>query len=119
MKENKKLRAVLLAGMLACAGIIINYYWQNSTIESLKEIPMYVMILALVYILIQILKRSIYKEQRWYDWLYYIGLIAMMLPTILVSESNLTLFNYITDTCTLFLIVPIVLEGKVIVNGKK
>lgn len=119
MKENKMLRASMLVAMLACAGVVINYYWQNSELETLKEIPMYVMIVTLVYILIQIFKRSIYKEQRWYDWLYYVGLIAMMLPTLMVSESNLTLFNYVTDVCTLFLIVPIVLEGKVLVNGKK
>jgi len=119
MKENRILRASMLVAMLVCAGIVVNYYWQNSTIEALKEIPVYVMIVTLVYILIQIFKRSIYKEQRWYDWLYYVGLIAMMLPTVLVTETNLTLFNYVTDVCTLFLIVPIVLEGKVIVNGKK
>ena len=119
MKENKVLRASMLLGMMVCAGIVINYYWQNSSLEALKEIPMYVMIFTLVYILIQILKRSIYKEQRWYDWLYYIGLIAIMLPTVMVSESNLSFFNIITDTCTLFLIIPIVLEGKVLVNGKK
>lgn len=119
MKENKALRASMLVGMLVCAGIVINYYWQNSALEALKEIPMYVMVFTLVYILIQIFKRSIFKEQRWYDWLYYIGLIAIMLPTVLVSEGNLSIFNVITDTCTLFLIVPIILEGKVFINGKK
>ena len=119
MKQNKILRASMLLVMLVCAGIVVNYYWQHSALETIKEIPMYVMIVTLVYILIQISKRSIYKEQRWYDWLYYIGLIAMMLPTVMVSESNVEIFNYVTDVCTLFLIVPIILEGKVMVNGKK
>jgi len=119
MKENKILRASMLAAMLVCAGIVINYYWQNSALSALKEIPMYIMIVTLIYILIQIFKRSIFKEQRWYDWLYYIGLISIMLPTVFVSEGNLSFFNIITDSCTLFLVVPIVLEGKVLVNGKK
>lgn len=119
MKENKILRASMLVAMLVCAGIIIHYYWENSTLEALKEIPMYVMIVTLAYIIIQILKRSIYKEQRWYDWLYYIGLIAIMLPTVMVTENNVSIFNIITDTCTLFLIVPIVLEGKVLIHEKK
>lgn len=119
MKENKILRASMLVAMLVCGGVIINYYWQTSDLMAIKEIPMYIMIVTLIYILIQIFKRSIYKEQRWFDWLYYIALIAMMLPTVMISENNLSLFNYMTDVCTLFLIVPIVLEGKVIVNGKK
>lgn len=119
MKENKVLRASLLVAMLVCAGIVVNYYWQHSELQAIKEIPMFIMVVTLIYILVQILKRSIYKDQRWYDWLYYIGLIAMMLPTVLVTEGNLSMFNVITDTCTLFLIVPIILEGKVLVNGKK
>lgn len=113
------IRASMLIAMLVCAGVIVNYYWENSELKSMKEIPMYVMIITLLYILIQIFKRSIYKEQRWYDWLYYVGLIAMMLPTLIISENNLKLFNYLTDVCTLFLIVPVIVEGKVILNGKK
>jgi hypothetical protein len=40
MKENKILRASMLVGMLVCAGIVINYYWQNSAIEALKELQL-------------------------------------------------------------------------------
>lgn len=118
MKESKLLRASMLIGMLICAGIVTTYYWRNWELNSLKEIPMYIMIVTLIYILIQIIKRAIFKEQRWYDWLYYIGLIAMMLPTVIATENNASIFNVVTDICTLFLIVPILLEGKVLLNGK-
>lgn len=118
MKEKKLVRVVMLVAMLACAAIIVTYYWRNETLDAIIQVPMYIMIIALVYILIQILKRSMYKEQRWYDWLYYIGLIAIMLPTVLANEGNASIFHVLTDFGTLFLIVPVLLEGKVVVNGK-
>ncbi len=118
MKEKKLVRVVLLVAMLVCAAAIVTYYWQHETLDAIIHVPMYVMIVALVYILIQILKRSLYKEQRWYDWLYYIGLIAIMLPPVLANEGNASIFHLLTDFGTLFLIVPVLLEGKVVVNGK-
>ena len=35
MKENRVLRASMLVAMLVCAGIVVNYYWQNSELAAL------------------------------------------------------------------------------------
>ena len=85
---------------------------------SLRSVPIYIMILAFVYILLQIAKRYLYKEYNWWDWLYYIGLIAMMLPTIFATEENLETFNLFTDFGVLFLIIPILFDGNRLIQNK-
>lgn len=118
MKEKKWFRLFLLLMMLVCAAIIMLYFWGREDLFSLKRLPLYIMIAALAYILIQILKRSIYKEQRWYDWLYYIGLVSIMIPTLLANEENQQFYHFLTDYGTLFLIVPVVIEAKNAINEK-
>lgn len=98
--------------------IIVGYYWSNSSLSSITLVPITIMILALIYILIQIVKRFIVKEHNWWDWLYYLGLIAMMLPTVIANSANESYFHFITDYGTLFLIIPILLDTKTLFNGR-
>lgn len=108
----------MLVVSLATGAVITSYYWMHSNLEDIVYVPLYIMILSFVYILAQILKRSILKKQYWWDWLYYIGLIAMVVPTFLGKESTATWWHLITDIGTLFLIVPVVLDGRKLINTK-
>ena len=78
----------------------------------MANLPMYVMLLSFGYVLTQILKRSLIKNQYWWDWLYYVGLIAIVTPTFFASEESLSTFQWTTDIGSLFLVVPLVLDGK-------
>jgi hypothetical protein len=118
MKENRILQIVLMLLGLAIGGVIVAYYWMNNSFESVTYVPVYMMILAFCYVLTQISKRYFFKNQNWWDWLYYIGLIAMMLPNFFVNEAYSEIYNTLTDVGTLFLVIPILLDGKQIINGK-
>lgn len=110
MKENKVVQLIFAIAALIIGGNIIFYYWSHSTLSSMQMVPMYLMILAFVYILLQIGKRYVFKRQKWWDWLYYIGLTGMMLPVFFASGSNVNTFNTIADYGTLFLVIPVLLD---------
>ena len=119
MKNNKMLRMLLLILNLVLGAIIVLYYWSNESVDSIKQIPIYVMLLALGYIFVQIAKRYFFKKQNWWDWLYYIGIIAMMVPTVIADTSNMQLMELLTDYGTLFLIIPVFFDGKQVIDGKQ
>jgi len=103
--------AMLLISLLLAVFIIV-YYWQNRSLESMAYVPVYVMILSFGYVVAQIVKRSVIKKQFWWDWLYYIGLIAIVTPTFFANAANVKMFEWTTDYGTLFLVIPLILDGK-------
>lgn len=104
--ESKILKYLFIAGIVTIGCWISAYYWSNSSLNSLKYVPVYLMVLTLVYILLQIGKRYLFKKQNWWDWLYYIGLAGMMLGVFFTSQTSVELYNSITDYSIIFLIVP-------------
>lgn len=115
--EGKKIPQLLFIVSLAVlAGLIVFYYWSHASFESLAYVPMYVMVLTLVYIVIQILKRFIYKAQNWWDWLYYIGLVSMMLGIFLSSKETTATYNWITDLGVPFLFAPMIFDLKALIQ---
>jgi len=74
------------------------------------------MVYCLIYVLTQIVKRFVLKSNNWWDWLYYIGLIAVMLPTFIATESNVATFNFISDYGSIFLLIPALFDLKSILN---
>lgn len=119
LKNSRLFHIGIIVDLLILGGIITYYYWSHESLESLLYVPIYIMILALVYILLQIAKRYLYKEYNWWDWLYYVGLLAMMLPTLFASEESLSTYNLFTDIGVLFLIIPIVLDGYKVIQKPK
>ena len=112
MNEKKIPQLLFIVSLAVLAGLIVFYYWTHDSFESLAYVPMYVMILTLAYIVIQILKRFIYKEQNWWDWLYYIGLISMMLGVFLSTKETSTTYNWITNLGVPFLFAPMIFDLK-------
>jgi len=112
MKENRLLKVVLLVVSLVLGGLIIAYYWQVENHAEMKQVPMYVMIYALVYILTQIARRYMFSGKKWWDWFYYIALTAMILPIFFSTPEREAMFNYITDFGTFFFVIPVILDGR-------
>lgn len=112
MKENRLLKVLLLVVSLILGGLIIAYYWQVEEYEEMLKVPMYVMILALGYILTQIARRFLFSEKKWWDWFYYIALTAMIIPIFFSTPERQVMFNYLTDYGTFFFVIPIILDGR-------
>lgn len=109
---------IVLASMLV-SGLIINYYWTHDDLAALRNIPVFIVVLAFAYILLQMLKRYLFREKPWWDWLYYIGLLAMMLPNLLANLENLTIYNQVADIGTLFLVIPVIIDGRQLIQSNK
>lgn len=117
MTERVKRIVFILIRLFLGAGIAI-YYWNFIDGMEVKQVPITVMVLAMVYIAVQIGKRMIIKEQVWYDWVYYIGLISILTPVILTNSTNSILMNSIADIGVLFFVLPLLLEGQQLINQK-
>lgn len=98
--------------MSGIAGAINYYYWNVGNYMEMIYLPLYLLVLAVVYILLQIGKRYLFQRQFWWNWLYYLGLISMMAPTLFANQKNELFFNIVTDFGTLFLFIPLVLDGR-------
>lgn len=116
MKHSKTLRSILSLVGLVISSFIIMYYWSANTLEAIKYVPVQIMVLILVYILLQLVKRMITKAQNWWDWLYYIGLMAVALPVFMANESNYSTFLIAAQLGIAFLAIPILIEGFYIVK---
>ena len=118
MKNENLIKVVFTLALLAIGGTVIAYYWSVEGEASLKQVPIWVMVLCFVYVLIQVVKRYILKRQNWWDWLYYIGLISVMIPAYFSNEKNWETFELFADFGSLFLIVPLLFDIKSIVDKK-
>lgn len=119
MKNNKGLvRGIVLFLMYAYAGAICFYIWSNDSLNSMKYIPMYIMLIAVLYILFQMMQRYVFKRQNWWDWLYYIGLLSIVAPRFLVTQENIESINLFADLAVLFLIIPLLFDTKQLLTEK-
>lgn len=118
MKENRKIYILLLLLSTLVSGGVITYYWMTESVDASRMLPMYVVAMVFGYVLIQIAKRQLFKRRNWWDWLYYLGLLAAVLPTFFMTEENASLFHIVTDFGVFFLLVPVFLDGKQWMNEK-
>ena len=116
MKNKNIIGFFLLLDAFVLSGFIIQYYWSTSELFELTVVPMYLMLIALGYILTQVLKRYLFKGRNWWDWLYYVGLTSMMLPIFFATIDNYTLFNVIADYGSFFFAIPLVLDVKLLIT---
>ena len=118
MKKNV-LTIVLLIGLFALGSLIINYYWTNNTLSSIVFVPIYVVVMTFFYIILQIAKRYFISNKNWWDWLYYLGLIGVLLPLYFAKEENLDTFQWLSDCGVSFLIVPLLFDIKELIISNK
>lgn len=112
MDFKKIIWVLILIGMVACATVIIGYYWTATNLVDIYSLPIFVLATSLVYIGLQLLKRIVLKIQNWWDWTYYLGLVAIVAPVLLANESNQLYFHLLTDYGTFFLLLPVILDAR-------
>jgi hypothetical protein len=112
MDFKKIIWILILIGMVACAAVIIGYYWTATNLVDIYSVPIFVLATSLVYIGLQLLKRIVLKIQNWWDWTYYLGLVAIVAPVLLANESNQLYFHLLTDYVTFFLLLPAILDAR-------
>lgn len=96
---------------LILASLICTYFWKSTTLIEIQQIPLYVLILSVAYIGLQMATRRISGVQNWWDWVYYIGLLSIMIPVTFANTEHEKLFHAITDYGTILLIIPVLVDG--------
>ena len=116
---NNKIWGILLIVLrMAIAVIVSLYFWNNDSFESVKFIPIYILILCSIYIALQIARRYFLKTNYWHDWLYYISLCTILIPVLLCNQQNVGTMDLIEDIGVVFLIIPLILEGNESLKAK-
>lgn len=101
-----------LVAMLICAAFITYFYWNTHELDEIQQLPIYVLVFVLIYIVLNFFKKQLNNKQHWWDWTYYIALFAILLPFLKLDESYASILNYTTDIACLFLIFPVLMNGK-------
>lgn len=112
LKEMKKIKLwlnyALLILLLAAGAHIAFYYWTITDISDLRNLQNSVLSAIIIYILIQLTKRYFTKKMGWQDWSYYIALIAVLLPLILVKAEGKWIAQIAQFGSLFFLLPPLI-----------
>lgn len=105
-------RKVSLLGLnlalIALTVYLTLYFEQSSELNQFRFLPRIILIVLLIYILAQVIKRSVLRRREKYDWLYYIGLISILLPVFFPNILTFEAFkNCIRIGMLSFLVGPI------------
>ena len=119
MNTPKFVFALLILAKLFLAATIILYFWNVNTLVEITKLPLYVLILTVVYIGFQMVTRRFSKKQNWWDWIYYIGLAAIILPVVMAKPENEKIVHLLTDFGILFLLLPVLIDGYYFVKNQK
>lgn len=115
-------KVILLICVLAkifLASTIIFYFWNSKDLEGFKRIPVSILILAVLYIIVQLYTRKISVSRSWWDWVYYFGLVSIMISVSLSNENNFKVYNVISDYGTFLLLLPALVELVFLIQDKK
>ncbi|HLV41367.1 MAG TPA: hypothetical protein VKY37_03750 [Brumimicrobium sp.] len=116
-KINRGVLYLLLVVLIAAALYVVGYYFMANSIVDLRSLPTSFLIAVIVYILAQLIKRYIQKKLPWYNWMYYLGLIAVIVPLPLFSVQGNWVFS-VTRYGSLFLLIPPLVELIVLIKKK-
>ena len=117
-KNENLFKVIFTMLLLATGGTIVWYYWSVETILEIQRLPVYFKVAAFGYIFTQIIKRYAIKTTNWWDWLYYIGLLCSIIPPLMITQENSSMFMILAEYGTLFLIIPALLDGRSIMQKK-
>lgn len=118
MKNNALILAMILSASLIVGFVIVSYYWGIRKYVEILHPPFWVWLVALIYILLQIVRRKISHDRRWWDWLYYVGLSAMVLPVFFGNEEIGVFFIRMAQWGSFMFLVPVLLYGSLMVKRK-
>jgi ABC-type iron transport system FetAB permease component len=104
------LRVVILIIMLVVGILITTFYWNTEQFSAIKQVSVYLMVLIMSYIVLHFIKRLIFNEVNWWDWLYYLGLIGILCSGMFANSSNENFFHWSLDIGSVFFIIPVILD---------
>src|SRR5690554_8090404 len=116
-KLNRVTLYLLLIVLIVSGLYVFSYYMLANEITELRTLPTSFLIAVIVYILAQLIKRYIQKKLPWYNWMYYLGLIAVIVPLPLFSVQGNWVFS-VTRYGSLFLLIPPLVELIVLIKKK-
>lgn len=108
----------MLIFLMISAIYVFFYYVSADQIADLRNLPTAILVAVIVYLAIQFVKRYLQKVMPWYNWLYYIGIIAIIIPLPLFSVEGDWVFS-VTRWGSLFLLIPPVIEFLVLLKAKE
>ena len=103
------MKALLLSaviGKLIIGIAVCSYFWMTNSIDDVSTLPIWLLILTVIYIGLQMFSRKFSDANHWWDWVYYIGLLSIMIPVSIINTENQKLCYLATDFGTLCLIAP-------------
>lgn len=109
----KSLLLPAIAGKFIIGCIVCSYFWNATSLNQVSILPVWLLILTVVYIALQMFSRKYSDAGHWWDWVYYIGLLSIMIPVSIINEGNENLCHLTTDFGTLFLIAPPIADAYV------
>lgn len=116
-KFNRVTLYLLLIVLIVSGLYVFSYYMLANEITELRTLPTSFLIAVIVYILAQLIKRFIQKKMPWYNWLYYLGLMAVIIPLPLFSVQGNWVFS-VTRYGSLFLLIPPLVEFLILIRKK-
>ncbi|MES2588164.1 MAG: hypothetical protein V4622_04235 [Bacteroidota bacterium] len=119
MQKDKSFTRQVILLVVSCliSLIILFYFWGFHDFN--KKINLVVMILALCYIIIELIKKNIFKQVSKWNRIYYIGLFAIISPIALENKVSLETIKWINHLGLFFLIIPLMLEAAILIKIKK
>lgn len=116
----KKALSYIFATILLITAVYINfYYWTVSEVDELRNLPPLLLTAVIIYLLVQLIKKSLNKNKVvWYDWVYYLGIVGILLPLISIFSSGEWLFT-VTKIGAIFLLIPPIIAVIMLRNKSK
>lgn len=106
--ETKKIIIILATiSKLIFSFLLFMYFWKAEDFMAIKYIDFWIIVFAIIYILLQLLTRKLSSAPHWWDWVYYIGLLAIMISSIFISNETFNVFHTLTRIGTVLLIFPL------------
>lgn len=109
--SKRLLLALVIVGKLLLSVMICTYFWNATDLIALKQLPVGVIVLAVFYIGLQMLTRKLSKVNNWWDWVYYFGLLSIMIPVTFATKKSEVVFHLIADLGTICLVLPALADG--------
>lgn len=96
--------------MLVVGCFIVAQYWQTDQFTAIKQYTITSMWLVFFYIALHMLKRFLWKRMRWWDYLYYGGLITIIMPVLWANSANEFVFHLLVDIGACLFVIPVLAD---------